>query len=259
MSIASSPFDPNASDDLPNPASLAITILPPPEPPPILLPTFPPLPMHLLVVLVAQRSDVLKVKINDGEQWDVADLIIPNLLIEVGSAAVSSPSLYDSQESPHPSSPGHNDLTFSSESEDDSDASKSEDDFDDSCPDSSPLRPQPHEHAPTSLSEGANSSLHNPFSPPSTTNLSATSFTLVEGPAEVDDILGQSTANTATLAAQERLWRVMLDDTDLGVDVADGGTGSGTEHATKGVQVVSTEEMAIGGMMDIPSHDVEDN
>ncbi|GAB2284424.1 hypothetical protein Dimus_018877 [Dionaea muscipula] len=31
MSTASSPSDPNASDDLPNAASLAITILPPPE------------------------------------------------------------------------------------------------------------------------------------------------------------------------------------------------------------------------------------
>ncbi|GAB2269011.1 hypothetical protein Dimus_003940, partial [Dionaea muscipula] len=87
-----------------------------------------------------------------------------------------------SQESPNPSSPGHNDLSFSSESEDNSDASKSEDDSDDSSPDSSPLCQQHREHTYASLFEGANSSLSNTFYLPSVTGSNIELFVQVEDP-----------------------------------------------------------------------------
>ncbi|GAB2291955.1 hypothetical protein Dimus_026204 [Dionaea muscipula] len=102
-------------------------------PPPILLPSFLTLLMHLLATLVVQRpntdnpewrkprdhvevdqfdieialGDALRVRVNDGDRWDLKDLIDPDLLIEAGlttvPVVVSSPSLQGSEESPHPS------------------------------------------------------------------------------------------------------------------------------------------------------------
>ncbi|GAB2265649.1 hypothetical protein Dimus_000688 [Dionaea muscipula] len=258
MLTASSPSNPNASDDLPNAASLAIMILPPSEtssnPASNIHSSSNASPSsirHTEIVRWRTRStqdadilanypfgyvapgiannlewrkprdhvevdlfdneitleNALTVKINDGEQWDVADLIIPNLLIEAGLATAPAAVSSSSQESPHPPSPGHNDPSSSSESDDDPNASESEDDSDESSPNSLSLRSQPHEPTCASLSEGANSSLSHPLYPSSVTDPDAGPFTQVEDPADNDvyvDIIA-------------------LDDTGLGADVAGSG------------------------------------
>ncbi|GAB2279370.1 hypothetical protein Dimus_014014 [Dionaea muscipula] len=104
MSTASSPSDPNASEDLPNAASLAIMILQPPDTSSDPAPNIPstsnasPSGIHRIKTFDIEIAlgDTLRVKINDGDRWDVKDLIDPDLLTEADLAAVpaaiSSPS-----------------------------------------------------------------------------------------------------------------------------------------------------------------------
>ncbi|GAB2266442.1 hypothetical protein Dimus_001450 [Dionaea muscipula] len=256
MSTVSSPSDPNASEDLPNVASLAIMILLPlntfSDPAPNIPSTSNASPsgvsrtetFDIEIVL----GGALRKKINDEAQWDVKELIDPDLLIDAGLATVlavvSYPSLQGSQESPNPFSPGHNDSSCSSGSVDDFDASESEEDSDDSSPVSLPLRQQTHEHDFASLSEGANSSLSNPLCATSITDPNAEPFTWMED---------------STSSAQERVVRTALDDTNLGADVVDG---SGVNIEVGGVpneaRVTNTEEMAVGGRVEIPIDDEAD-
>ncbi|GAB2301674.1 hypothetical protein Dimus_035705 [Dionaea muscipula] len=142
-----------------------------------------------------ELGNALQVRVNDGHQWDVIDLIIPELLVEAGLATalviVSSPSVQSSPKSVPPSNPSQNDLSSSFESDDgsddDSDASESEDDSDDSSSLHSPLQPHPHEYAHSSLSEGANSSLSNPLYSTSIIDPDVKPFVRVEDPVGGDD------------------------------------------------------------------------
>ncbi|GAB2266651.1 hypothetical protein Dimus_001645, partial [Dionaea muscipula] len=103
---------------------------------------------------------ILPVRINDGWQWNVKQLIGPELLRDVGlvaaPAVVSSPSLQDSQRSYNPSDPHPYDSSSPSGSEECSD-----DSFLDSLP------PRQHHSTPIPVfpSGKANSSLPNPLCP----------------------------------------------------------------------------------------------
>ncbi|GAB2268558.1 hypothetical protein Dimus_003514 [Dionaea muscipula] len=78
---------------------------------------------------------------------------------------------------------------------------------------------------------------------------------------EVDDFLAISTTNVAALAAQERMLRTTLDDTDLGADVAGGG-GANTEFegvARSGGDVAGQHPGGEEGRVDIPLGDEADD
>ncbi|GAB2286464.1 hypothetical protein Dimus_020864 [Dionaea muscipula] len=139
-----------------------------------------------------------KARIRAGDQWDVADLIAPELLVKAGLATTpvdfSSTSLQGPLEPPPPSAPSQNDPSSSDESDvdsnddsdADSDASGSEDDSDDSSSssESSPLQTRPRRSAHAPLSEGADSSLSLPLHSSSITDHDAEPFVRVEDPAE---------------------------------------------------------------------------
>ncbi|GAB2281529.1 hypothetical protein Dimus_016111 [Dionaea muscipula] len=159
MSTASSPFDPNTSDDLPDVASLAIIVLAPPGTTP-------------------------------NPTYDIPNSSNAAPGLAIAPVDFSSSPLYVSPKPPPQAAPSQNDPSSSDESDDDSsddsDDSGPEDDSDDSSSssESSPLQKRPCRpgHAPLSVGESSSLSVL-PYSS-SIIDHDAEPFVRVEDPAE---------------------------------------------------------------------------
>ncbi|GAB2288034.1 hypothetical protein Dimus_022379 [Dionaea muscipula] len=167
MSTASSPSDPDTSDNLPNAASLAFMVLPPTDTSSNLASH---IPSSSNAVPGARHTKIVR-------RSGLARVPIVDFSLSLQSSPEPSPS-----SNPHQNDPSSS-LDSDDDSDDNSDASGSEDDpgdSDDSSSNQSLFQPQPHEHAHAPLSEGADSSMSNHLCPSSVTNPDAEPFVKTE-------------------------------------------------------------------------------
>ncbi|GAB2271314.1 hypothetical protein Dimus_006155 [Dionaea muscipula] len=121
MSSRFLPFDPNTSMTFQDAASLAIVVLAPygttSNPISDIPSSSNATPEVDQFDIEIELSDVLKARIRAGDQWDVADLIAPELLVKAGLATTpvdfSSLSLRGSPKPPPQSAPDQNDPSSS--------------------------------------------------------------------------------------------------------------------------------------------------